>query len=217
VLTFCCALIGLLSTYAQDVITKNDGSTILSKVVSISDSEISYKSSSNINGPTYIVSKSDINYITYSNGTTEYFGSRLAVNDYGATTYTDAQLINIYNSLHKNSPNYYNKRAIVGGLIIFGVCTVAGAIPTITGGYNISDFWHPYFPLGGVALGATWYFIWKNKANQAKRQESYISAAPVFEQNILTCSNANLTAGMDVLSDCQSSGKALGFGVRLNF
>jgi hypothetical protein len=214
VLAFCCAIIGFINAYAQDVITKNDGSTILSKVISISDSEVSYKSYSNIDGPTYILSKSDINYITYANGSTEYFGSRVAVNNYGGTTYSDAQLLNIQGQLNSRAA-HYNKIALIGGLSIFGACTVAGVLASTVIDSSIKE-WLYVGPLGGLVLGAAWYTTFKVMSNHAKQQDN-IAASPLLEQDIITTGNSRLTASMDVLSDLQLNSKALGIGLRFNF
>jgi hypothetical protein len=212
-LALCCTLVGFLSAGAQDVITKNDGSTILSKVVSITDIEVSYKSYSNLDGPTYILNKSDINYITYANGSTEYFGSRIAVNNYGATTTTDAQLLQFKNF---DKADHYNKIAIIGGLAIFGACAAAGVLAAALS----QDIYFKYSfvagAAGGIVLGGAWYAVWKTKANHAK-QESYISSAPILEQEYPIGNNTRLTAGMDVLSDYRLNNKALGLGVRLKF
>lgn len=68
------AVVASLSAYAQDVIVKMDGSTILSKVIKIGSSEVEYKKFSNQNGPTYSLLKSDIQAINYENGEKEMFG-----------------------------------------------------------------------------------------------------------------------------------------------
>ena len=60
-------------TQAQDVIVKKDNSTILSKVIEINGSEIKYKKWSNLDGPTYSISRSEIVSINYQNGEVEKF------------------------------------------------------------------------------------------------------------------------------------------------
>ena len=65
----CCAKL----SNAQDVIIKKDNSTILSKVVKISASEIEYKKWSNQDGPTYIIKKSEVSSINYENGEKDVF------------------------------------------------------------------------------------------------------------------------------------------------
>lgn len=63
-----------LPCLAQDIIVKNDGSTILSKVVEVSSSELKYKKFSNLNGPIYSISLSDILSVNYENGEKELYG-----------------------------------------------------------------------------------------------------------------------------------------------
>ena len=58
---------------AQDVIVKKDGSTILSKVLEVSETQISYKKFKNQNGPTYKMNITDIQCINYENGEQDKF------------------------------------------------------------------------------------------------------------------------------------------------
>jgi len=58
---------------AQDVIVKKDGSTIISKVLEITSTEVKYKKFSNLEGPTYTLLKSEIQGINYENGEKETF------------------------------------------------------------------------------------------------------------------------------------------------
>lgn len=60
-------------SFSQDVIVKKDGSTIISKVLEINTSDIKYKKQSNLNGPTYTISKSEIMSINYANGEKDDF------------------------------------------------------------------------------------------------------------------------------------------------
>lgn len=61
------------SIFAQDVIVKKDGSTVVSKVMEIGTSEVKYKKFSNQNGPTYAINKSEILSINYENGEKDTF------------------------------------------------------------------------------------------------------------------------------------------------
>lgn len=61
--------------FAQDVIVKRDGSTILSKVMEIGTSEVKYKKYSNPDGPLYTISISELLSINYQNGEKETFDS----------------------------------------------------------------------------------------------------------------------------------------------
>lgn len=53
---------------SQDVILKKDNTTVLSKVIEVTSTEIKYKKWSNQEGPTYSISRSEVVSINYQNG-----------------------------------------------------------------------------------------------------------------------------------------------------
>lgn len=61
--------------FAQDVIVKKDGTTILAKVMEVNDDVVKYKKHSNQNGPTYSVKVSDLMSINYKNGEKDTFNT----------------------------------------------------------------------------------------------------------------------------------------------
>lgn len=61
--------------YSQDVLYTTSGNKIASKVLEINAQDIKYKDFKNIEGPTYVIAKSDIVLIQYSNGITEVLNS----------------------------------------------------------------------------------------------------------------------------------------------
>ncbi|MBQ7442518.1 MAG: hypothetical protein IJS59_01435, partial [Bacteroidaceae bacterium] len=73
-------LLAATSTQAQDVIVKRDGSTILSKVIEITTTEVKYKRFSNPTGPTYTISKAELQAINYENGEKETFDGTQTTN-----------------------------------------------------------------------------------------------------------------------------------------
>lgn len=66
------------ASFAQDVIVKKDGSTILSKVLKVGASEIEYKKWSNQEGPTYSIAIADLLSVNYQNGDKEDFSNVLS-------------------------------------------------------------------------------------------------------------------------------------------
>lgn len=75
IFTFVMGLL-ILSTVcanAQDVIVKKDNSTILCKVTKISSTEIEYNKWSKLDGPTYIISVSEVVRINYNDDTYDDF------------------------------------------------------------------------------------------------------------------------------------------------
>lgn len=59
------------SAYSQDILYTSAGNKLLAKVLEINVKDIKYKDFNNIEGPTYVISKTDIVLIQYSNGVTE--------------------------------------------------------------------------------------------------------------------------------------------------
>lgn len=68
-------VLGSALSQAQDVIVKKDGSTILSSVIEVSDTEVTYKKHSNPKGPTYKIKTSELLSINYKNGEKDDFGN----------------------------------------------------------------------------------------------------------------------------------------------
>lgn len=62
-----------VASSAQDIIVKIDGTKILSKVLEVNIENVKYKKQSNLNGPTYTISKSEIISIYYENGEKDFF------------------------------------------------------------------------------------------------------------------------------------------------
>jgi len=60
-----------LGLFAQDVIVKKNGDEINVKILEIGISEIKYKKSENMEGPTYSESKKEIFYVKFANGSKE--------------------------------------------------------------------------------------------------------------------------------------------------
>lgn len=58
-------------SFSQDTIVKLNGEKILSKVISISSQEVNYKKWTNLEGPFYLISKNEIRFINYQNGTVD--------------------------------------------------------------------------------------------------------------------------------------------------
>ena len=66
----------LQSSIAQDTLFRLSGESIGVKVLEITPLEIKYKLTSNLEGPTYTVFKSDVFMIEYANGSKDVFGAK---------------------------------------------------------------------------------------------------------------------------------------------
>lgn len=60
---------------AQDVIVKNDQTTVMSKVIEITSTEIKYKKWNNQDGPIYSICRTEVSRINYENGEVENFSN----------------------------------------------------------------------------------------------------------------------------------------------
>lgn len=108
IILFIASFLWCTALVAQDVIVRKDGSTIISKVLEVNQSDVKYKKHSNLNGPTYTINKSDILSINYENGEKEKYDNDSApivaeskqVSGGVAKPESDNQLvINKYNNL----------------------------------------------------------------------------------------------------------------------
>jgi hypothetical protein len=58
-------------SFCQDTIVQKNGVRIISKVLEIDKIDVKYKKFENLDGPSYVISKSDVNFIIYKNGSVD--------------------------------------------------------------------------------------------------------------------------------------------------
>lgn len=79
---------------AQDVIVMKDQSTVMSKVLEITSTEIKYKKWDNLEGPTYYLSPKEVLSINYENGEVEKFTE--TTNNHHNNSISQSQYSNYY-------------------------------------------------------------------------------------------------------------------------
>lgn len=62
-----------IAVHAQDIVVTIDSKSIKTKVLEINDQEIRYKDFENLEGPTYVMKRTEIHMIVYQNGKVENF------------------------------------------------------------------------------------------------------------------------------------------------
>lgn len=62
-----------IAVHAQDIVVTVDSKSIKTKVLEINDQEIKYKDFENLEGPTYVMKRTEIHMIVYQNGKVENF------------------------------------------------------------------------------------------------------------------------------------------------
>ena len=75
-----------LTAMAQDIITTKDGDDIQAKILEVTTTELKYKKYTNLNGPTFTISKSDVLIVRYENGEKEVFKDPPKTNSYKPNT-----------------------------------------------------------------------------------------------------------------------------------
>lgn len=226
---------------AQDVIVKKDGSTILSKVVEISDTQVKYKKFSHLEGPTYVFSISELTSINYENGEKENFESSQATvtqtqtpsvpsyeNGYGpyvqqSGTMSDAELLKAYkrSKAIANTP----KKLKITGYVFCGLA-VAGAF--MTGfGFSTDYYTNYYYDKYMNGIGFTGSALLCSSAiigpacliagYHKQKINNRMSSASIFQQEIPIGSNARMTADVNLLKDNFTKQQTVGLGFHLNF
>ena len=226
------AIMCSLVANAQDVIVKNDGSTITSKVLEITSTEIKYKKYSNLKGPTYTINKTDVNYINYENGEKENFGKTSIITQNREETYntknnfalqrtnngqiSDAELLK---SIGREK-DYLKKakRLKMTGWIGGATFVVGGGLLLI-----LHDPIHDscYDILGYVSFGAgaIWTTSFLMASNHQKKNALYYTntSTPLMQFNLSQSKKSAIYANINMLNDNITNRKALGFGMNFNF
>lgn len=77
------------SLKSQDLIIKTNGDSIKAKITEVGTIGISFKKTDFPDGPTFVVSKSEILMVKYSNGKTEQFNAAITTNTMSAGSFTN--------------------------------------------------------------------------------------------------------------------------------
>jgi len=154
---FCC-----VNTFAQDVISKRDGSNIKAKVLEITDQHVKYKDYDFQSGPTRNINISDVFMITYENGQKEVFNQQPSaptpkVESYSAPPpsdlqkefyrigYDDDEMLKFFK--RNNFTGYYEDfksacrmRNTGKGLLGAGIGLLSGGFALVIAGVIINDY-----------------------------------------------------------------------------
>lgn len=174
---FLLMLLSATSVFAQDVIVKKDGTTILSKVIEIGTSEVKYKKFSNQDGPTYTIKISDLLSINYQNGEKEEFKnttSSVTSNEYMRNQFTSSNYTTTNN--YSSAPTSSSSKLSPDEYSFYGLSYTADFEYAGEGVYGFSG--QAFGPKGfGMALAIGWNF--KNSVAVAKLGPNY--CVPITE------------------------------------
>lgn len=157
--------------FAQDVIFMKNGDEIVTKVLNISDSEVSYKKQSNLQGPTYTVNKNLIFMIKYANGEKDVFGNKEENNTIieekeqyikALPDSNNIKLISMMNSLPTNIDKKKNRKS--GALVLSAFMGVTDNSVLSSNELEVS-FDRSYIDLGAMKGETLYNILLKNKTD----------------------------------------------------
>ena len=208
------------SIFAQDVIVKKDGSTIVCRVVELTSTEITYKKWSDLNGSNYVMNRADASAINYENGrkvnlseaTNLYMPSNQ--ND-GTQQFNDKALLAL--DAAANNPPKYKGFATAIRIAGWGI----GAAAVGTGIYFLAfaEGYSHYKGMGAAiaAGGVAWTTGCLLLSNYLDKKGKAIESASVYQHEFIFSNGSSLLLGADIISDHTLVSNTIGLGLRYNF
>lgn len=215
-----------MSAFAQDVIVKKDGSTIVCRVEKVTATEITYKLWSNLKGSSFIMDKSLVSAINYENGKKETFSETTSLylpnnqND-GVQTMNDNALLRMDSETDKAYKKI--KRLKTLGWIGGGVLTATGLVFLIAGAEGEHGFIRANVDaeigggvgciVAGVGLTTTCLVL----AHKQKKKLDALQTSSIYRYDIPFSNGSSLSVGADMLNDRIMNKRTIGIGLSYNF
>ncbi|MCR4921627.1 MAG: hypothetical protein K5945_07990 [Bacteroidaceae bacterium] len=215
------------SVFAQDVIVKKDGSTIVCRVVEVSATEITYKKWSDLNGSNYVMDKSLASAINYENGKkvnlSEVENQYLPGNQNGGIQqYNDRVLVEIDAAIQKpikKAKKLRNIGWIGGGVLIAtsaAIGIIAGCENTLFAGGDSREVDIPF--IATLAGGVVWTTSFLLASNHTKKKiDSQLYNTSIMQYDFPFSNSSSLSLGANLLRDNVNGKNTLGFNLRYNF
>ncbi len=209
--------------YAQDVIVKKNGLTVVCRVVEINSSEVVYKKWTDLKGANYVMNRADVSAVNYENGQ-QVLISELSTNQFapgiqntGVQQLNDNALLNLEIQSHNYPAKAKRLRKIgwIGGGIIAGA-----GLATILLANEDGEEYDSIVQSGLVCVGVgcvwTGGFLFAASRYQ-KKANAIVQSTPIW-QNEFKLKNGNaLVAGVNVLKEQIHHSRTLGISLRCNF
>ena len=227
------------SAWAQDVIVKRDGSTIVCRVVEVNKSEVIYKRWGNLEGPNYVMNLTDISAVNYENGekirmdeTQKSEGAPATITttplsvvqkNTGQQMVSDDELLKMTEKM-KRPMTPKAKKLILVGSIVGGALVCVGTPMMSVGIVNCLDYNYlrglvtagTLVLVGGLATGAGCIIRAHNLRKKANSQYS-VQTAPLYQHDFTLKNGTSFSAGVDMLKDNTRHNPTLGVGLTYNF
>lgn len=211
------------SVFAQDVIVKKDGSTIVCRVVELTSSEIVYKKWSDLNGSNYVMNRADASAINYQDGKKVNLSEVTNLyqphnqND-GVQQYNDRALLALDASISTLEKKVRKLRATgwIGGAVLVGtsatflICGLSDGNPD-----NDTTPWY-VASVGSFGAAVTWTTIFLLKARKYEN-EYKLQTSSVYRHSIPFANKTSIDIGADLICDHSIGERTLGLGLQYNF
>lgn len=221
-----------MSVWAQDVIVKKDGSTVVCRILEVTKTEVIYKKWSDLQGSNYIVNQKDLTAIHHENGTKTTFDAAPAVpaetaSSANAQPMTDAELLKmagVQDGTLQHEMMQKAKRLKKVGWIVGGSMFAIGGALTIAGGADLFDSdagfllgcsAGPILVVGGIITTTSCLVRAKNLKKKASPFS--VSSAPLFQQDFKLKNGTTLSPSLDILKDNTQRNTTFGVGLTYNF
>ena len=228
-----------VTAWAQDVIVKKDGSTVICRIVEVNATEIVYKKWSDRNGSNYIMDRSLASAINYENGKRETLGE--VQNQYqphnqndGVQQYNDRALLEIASQTgqlkKRKARNFirWTGGSLLGALgVVYIIMGFAGDFEDYEyvrddswAGYHYAEVKHTGNQLLCLGAGATLSGLGTWLLCSAAKHQKQIKALQnysILEQEFKLGNGKTLTPSVDIISDQALNTPTFGLGLRYNF
>lgn len=226
-LLFVCFLLCSATVYAQDVIVKKDGSTILCRVVSLTSSEIVYKKWTDLNGPNCLLDRSIASSINYQDG--KKIDLSEVTNLYepgnqndGTLKLNDNALLKMdYVSRNANASKKAKTLRIVG--IAGGITLVGAGIILFCATKNLDRYGNDKskttraIGIGCCVTGVAFTTGFLISAAHYQKLARKIESTQIFKQELPFNNGTSLVSSLDLLNDSYLNTHAIGLGLRYHF
>lgn len=215
-----------VSVFAQDVIVKKDGSTIVCRVENVSETDVTYKLWSDLNGASYVMDRLLVSAINYENGKKESFSEATSLyapnnQNNGVQALNDRALLKMDNETHGVTYKKIQRLRTwgwIGGGALVATGVVFGALAFGDGTDNLDM--EQCAAIGGtcallgIGLTTTCLVIAHKKK---KNLDLALQTSSLYRYDIPFSNGTMLSVGADMLHDRITNKRTIGLGLNYNF
>lgn len=184
ILTTLTTILTLTLCFSQDIITKNSGEDIQTKILEVTTTEVKYKKFDNQNGPIYTILKSDVRMVRYENGAKDIFNEKKKNETVSTTSQSSGDL---FVQGQRDASRYYRgyKGAGIGTLITGLVSPLVGLIPAITCSSTQPKEINLNYPNADLMKNSDYYNGYTQKSKKIKQGKVWKNWGIAFGVNLV--------------------------------